>query len=123
MKLYMMNRVRIFIIIPLSIVVISITSKNAKAQVSKNLDSLFQTLVQRNAFSGSILIAEHGKPIYEKTFGYANLDTQKPIDKNTMFELASNAKQFTAMAIIQLHQKGKLKYEDNLKKYFPKFTL
>ncbi|WP_160292054.1 serine hydrolase [Pedobacter lusitanus] len=94
-------------------------SKKADAQVSKKLDTLFQTLVQQNAFSGSVLVADHGKPIYQKSFGYTNQDTKVPIDKNTMFELASIAKQFTAMAIVQLHQKGKLKYEDTLKRYFP----
>jgi CubicO group peptidase (beta-lactamase class C family) len=119
MEIFIRKQIRLFIIILLSVAVIALTSEHAEAQVSKTLDTLFQTLVQRNAFSGSILIAEHGKPIYEKNFGYANLDTKTPIDKNTMFELASNSKQFTAMAIIQLHQKGKLKYEDSLGKYFP----
>lgn len=104
----------------LLIVSLLLAGKGADAQVAKKLDSLFQTLAQKNAFSGSVLIADQGKPIYEKTFGYTNLDTRKLLDKNTMFELASVSKQFTAMAIMQLHQQGKLHYEDSLKKFFPR---
>lgn len=115
-----MKQIRFFITIFLSIVGVLTANKNAHAQISRNLDSLFHNLVQENAFNGSILIADHGKPIYEKTFGYANLDTKKPLDRNTMFELASVSKQFTAMAIMQLHQQGKIQYEDSLRKFFPK---
>jgi len=113
------QRNRFFTSIFLLIVSILMADKGAHAQMAKNLDSLFQTLAQKNAFNGSVLVADHGRPVYEKTFGYANLDTKKPLDKNTMFELASISKQFTAMAIMQLHQEGKLQYEDSLKKFFP----
>lgn len=114
-----MKQTRFFTIAFLFAAVISLPSKKTHAQTSKKLDSLFQTLVQQDAFSGSILVADHGKSIYEKTYGYAKLPERKPLDKNTMFELASVSKQFTAMSIMQLHQHGKLKYEDSLKKYFP----
>ena len=69
--------------------------------------------------NGCILVAENGKPVYEKAFGYANFDTRQLLHNQTMFELASVSKQFTAMAIMQLHQRGKLTYEDDLSKYFP----
>lgn len=114
-----MKEIRSFAAVFLFIASLLIAHKNADAQISKNLDSLFQNLVQSNAFSGSVLIADRGKPIYEKTFGYANLDTKRLLDKNTMFELASVSKQFTAMAIMQLHERGLLQYEDSIRKFFP----
>ncbi|QKJ31378.1 serine hydrolase [Mucilaginibacter mali] len=92
---------------------------NASAQTEKNLDSLFGTLAKKGYLNGCVLIADQGKPIYQKAFGYANFDTKQPLTNETMFELASVSKQFTAMAIMQLHQQGKLSYNDSLNKYFP----
>ena len=92
------------------------------AQTAKKLDSLYSTLYKQGSFNGCVLIAENGKPTYEKAFGYANFDTKQPLTNQTMFELASVSKQFTAMAIMQLHQKGKLKYDDSLNKYFPQIS-
>ncbi|MGV3706887.1 MAG: serine hydrolase domain-containing protein [Arcticibacter sp.] len=89
------------------------------AQSIRKLDSLFEAMQKDSAFSGSVLIAENGLPIYEKTMGYAQFETKQPITGQTMFELASVSKQFTAMAIMQLHEKNKLAYTDSLNKYFP----
>ncbi len=91
----------------------------AYAQHTKELDSLFGALSKDGALNGTVLIAEDGKPIYEKAFGYADFATKRMLDNQTVFELASVSKQFTAMAIMQLHEKKKLSYDDDIKKYFP----
>jgi CubicO group peptidase (beta-lactamase class C family) len=57
-------------------------------------------------FNGNVLVAEKGKVIYEKSFGLANEKTKQKLDKNTVFELASVSKQFTAMGIVQLEKEG-----------------
>ncbi|WP_407483044.1 serine hydrolase domain-containing protein [Elizabethkingia meningoseptica] len=88
-------------------------------QKEKKLDSLFTSLYASQKFHGNVLIAEKGKVIYEKSFGLANEKTQQKLDKNTVFELASVSKQFTAMGIVQLEKEGKLSYNDPLTKYFP----
>lgn len=88
-------------------------------QQTKAFDSLFETLDKQGILNGSILVAENGKPIYQKTFGYANFTTKQLLNNQTVFELASVSKQFTAMAIMQLHEKKKLNYDDDIKKYFP----
>ncbi|WP_461449086.1 serine hydrolase domain-containing protein [Mucilaginibacter sp.] len=89
------------------------------SQSNYKLDSLFTTLYKNGDFNGCVMVAENGKPIYEKALGFANFENNKPLDNQTMFELASVSKQFTAMAIMQLHQIHKLDYHDNLTKYFP----
>jgi len=89
------------------------------AQQAKLLDSLFETLDKQGILNGCILVAEDGKPIYKKAFGYANFTTKQLLNNQTVFELASVSKQFTAMAIMQLHEKKKLNYDDDIKKYFP----
>jgi len=80
----------------------------------ERLDSLFAA---QKDFSGVILIAENGKPIYHKAFGYREFETQIPLQKTDIFELASVSKQFTAMIIMMLKEKGKLSYDDPISKY------
>ncbi|HEU5167692.1 MAG TPA: serine hydrolase [Chitinophagaceae bacterium] len=70
-------------------------------------------------FNGNILVAEKGKPIYQQALGYADYNTKRMLNDSSVFELASVSKQFTAMGIMILKEKGLLSYEDNIKKYFP----
>lgn len=80
----------------------------------KKLDSLFAA--QKN-FSGVVLIAENNKPIYYKAFGYREFEKQIPLKKSDIFELASVSKQFTAMIIMIMHERGELNYDDSVSKY------
>ena len=51
-------------------------------------------------FNGNVLIAKGGVPIYQASFGYADFNTQRTLNENTVFELASVSKQFTALGIL-----------------------
>lgn len=62
------------------------------------------------------------KVVYENCFGIANMVTRTPITPDTFFNLASVSKQFTATAILQLQEAGKLSVDDKVNKYFPEFT-
>src|SRR5439155_4968326 len=66
---------------------------------------------------GNVLVAERGQVIYQKSFGYADYDTKRKLNDNSVFELASVSKQFTAMCIMILKEKGKLDYSDDVRKY------
>jgi CubicO group peptidase (beta-lactamase class C family) len=57
--------------------------------------------------------------VYRKDFGHADLDTRAPIARDTQFQLGSTTKQFTAMAIMILKDRGKLQLEDPLAKFCP----
>lgn len=70
-------------------------------------------------FSGVVLLADEGSPVYEKAFGVRNFETDEPIQTSDIFELASVSKQFTAMTIMMLKEEGKLDYEDPIEKYLP----
>ena len=85
----------------------------------QRIDSLFQSLNQDGELSGAFLVVDSGKIIYEHYFGYQDEYKKNKIDELSRFELASVSKQFTAMAIMQLEEKGKLSYEDEINKYFP----
>jgi CubicO group peptidase (beta-lactamase class C family) len=80
------------------------------------IDSLFNTAPD---FSGVVLVADKGKPVYFKSFGYLDFKSKTPLDTTAVFELASISKQFTAMSIIMLKEEGKLNYDDSLKNFIP----
>lgn len=64
-------------------------------------------------------IVQNGKIVYEQYIGYANLEHEINIDQDTRFNIASNAKQFTALCILALIEEGKLSLDDDVRKYLP----
>lgn len=87
--------------------------------VQQRLDSLFQSLNQDGELSGAFLVVDSGKVVFEKYMGFETAEKGKKITNNSRFELASVSKQFTAMAIMQLEEQGKLSYADDITTYFP----
>lgn len=68
-------------------------------------------------FSGVVLLAKGGSPIYHQAFGFQNFQTRDVLDTTSVFELASVSKQFTAMIIMQLKAEHKLNFDDPIEKY------
>ena len=89
--------------------------------ITKNLDKYFSQLYKYREFNGNVLIAEKGKVIYEKSFGYADFASKRLNKKKSTFPIASITKTFTATAILQLNEQGKLSVNDKVIKYFPEF--
>ena len=83
------------------------------------LDALYSELYQQGAFNGNVLVAENGKPIFQKSYGLANEETGAKLNERTTFELASVSKQFTAMGIVLLEKQAKLFYDDDISEYLP----
>ncbi|MCL1696932.1 serine hydrolase [Lysinibacillus sp. BPa_S21] len=71
----------------------------------------------------SLVIVEKGKTVYEKGFGYADVQSKTPVTPKTLFELGSTSKAFTGLAILQLEKEGLLKRSDDVQKYIPWFKL
>lgn len=97
---------------------------NGSIEQPQTLDWLagyIQKLERETELSGSILIAKGEQVIFEKYWGFADLENQRKIDPKTLFGLASGSKMFTAVAIVQLMEQGKLKLTDKLSDYFPDF--
>lgn len=85
----------------------------------ERIDSMITALHNDGKFNGNILIAEKGKPVYEKSFGYENILTRQPLSAASVFELASCSKQFTAFAIALLQHQGKLRTTDDITRFLP----
>ncbi len=86
---------------------------------SQNLDSEIDKLYQVNDNEPgfSIAVFKGDKIIFEKQYGIANLDHNVPISNETVFDIASIGKQFTAAAILLLEKEGKLSIKDPAYKY------
>lgn len=72
-------------------------------------------------FNGNILVAREGEVIFNDFIGYADLDTKDTLSLNSVYQLASLSKQFTAMAVIQLKERDSIDYDDKMVQYIPEF--
>ena len=121
----MENHLKILFIIFIPLLFSGCKDITSKQDLSKNiilstqLDSLVNSNYQNNLFSGSVLVADKGKILLNKEYGFQGLDSTKPITSESVFEIASLSKQFTAVLIIMLKEDEKLDYDDNILKYFP----
>ena len=67
----------------------------------------------------SLAIVRDGRTIKTQGYGFANIELKAPATKDTVYEIGSNTKQFTAAAIMMLVDEGKVRLEDPVTKYFP----
>lgn len=91
------------------------------ASKAYQLDTFFTALHKKRGFNGTVLVAQHGQIIYKGAFGYKDFKTKDTLTTQSTFQLASVSKQFTAMAIMLLQEKGKLGYDDAVTKFYPQF--
>jgi CubicO group peptidase (beta-lactamase class C family) len=79
----------------------------------------FLTNISKFGFAGTVCVYDHGKEIFSGAYGLANQATGMPHERDTVFDIGSLTKSFTATAVLQLQEKGKLRLEDTLDKYLP----
>jgi CubicO group peptidase (beta-lactamase class C family) len=114
-----MNKKYLYII--LLLICVNATTLAQKRSQSATLYSKIDTYLtsgSKNGFSGAIAVMRNGKIIINKGYGLANKDTQTLNNSNTIFDIGSNTKQFTATAILKLAELGELKVTDSINKYF-----
>lgn len=85
------------------------------------IDALLKIYRKRFRFHGNVLVAYHGMLIYNRSFGIADFTTNRVMDINDRFQLASVSKQFTSTAIMLLAQEGKLDISDTVQRIIPEF--
>lgn len=90
----------------------------SKAQKAE-LDQLVMEQSEGLAPGLAVGVVQNGVIIYEKHHGYAELNHEIPIDPRTRFNIASNAKQFTALCILKLKDEGRIDLQDDIRKYLP----
>lgn len=104
---------------------IFIGTLNTVVGISQNknvkLDALFDALEQQEEFNGNVLVAKGNEIVYERSIGYGDIENEIPLTSNSVFELASMGKQFTAMGILLLKEQGYLSYDDKVTAHLKDF--
>ena len=95
------------------------TSSNKKLEESIN--EVFESYAHYNRFIGSVLISQNEDIIYNKSFGYADMENNKKNTEKSIFSIASVTKSLTAVGIMKLVEDGKLTLETPINTYFPGF--
>jgi len=70
-------------------------------------------------FSGVLVVAKDGHPVLQRAYGLANRETREPNRLGTQFNLASLGKVFTGVAVAQLVERGKVRFDDRIGRYLP----
>ncbi|MFP3831708.1 serine hydrolase domain-containing protein [Chryseobacterium sp. SIMBA_028] len=91
---------------------------NGKPINTQKIDDFLNYMVQNNQVIGSVSIFRNGSQVYQKDFGQKLL-SDTPYDKNTAYQIGSISKLITAVMLLQLVEKGKLKLSDPLSKFYP----
>ncbi|MBA2746597.1 MAG: beta-lactamase family protein, partial [Flavisolibacter sp.] len=88
----------------------------------QKIDELLNAYVQLGKLNGTVLVAQGGEVVYQKGFGYRDAAGKILHTPESIFQIGSITKQFTAAVIMQLHQEKKLSVKDPLSKYFKGFV-
>ena len=89
--------------------------------MEKRIDNIFKIWKENPGAGAQVLVTHKGKVIFDKCYGYANLETGTPITQDSVFYIASISKMITGMAIMMLQEQGKLHVDDDIKKYVPEY--
>jgi CubicO group peptidase (beta-lactamase class C family) len=112
----------IYLFIALFSGIVSAAQKQSKSihgdQLEAKLDGYLSTAAAFG-FSGTVLIAKEGKIVLHRGYGMANRENSIHNSKDSVYDIASITKQFTAAAIMKLEMQGKLNTNDLLSKYLP----
>jgi D-alanyl-D-alanine carboxypeptidase len=96
-------------------------SKFSQGELVAALKTKLQKDSAAGNFSGDVLLASRGKSVFEEAYGLADREKRAPNTLNTRFRVGSMNKMFTAIAVLQLVQLGKVNLDDPLGKYLPDY--
>jgi CubicO group peptidase (beta-lactamase class C family) len=91
------------------------------APLQHSLDTFFNKKFKYGQFNGNVLFAKKGRIIINKSYGFTDLKNKDTLTLEHTFQLASASKPFTAIAILQLYEKGLINLDDSINKFFPEF--
>ena len=87
----------------------------------KTMENLARAAYEKGGFNGAWLYAEKGKIVSSGAFGWVDAENTLPMREDSIFEMASVTKMFTATAVMLLVREGKLGLDDAYTKYFPDY--
>lgn len=90
-------------------------------ELYQKINNLYEKSPLLQDFNGYILIKEDNNILFQQNFGYTDFAQKKVADENTIYDLASVTKQFTALCVLQLAQRGFLSIHETIGTYLPDF--
>jgi CubicO group peptidase (beta-lactamase class C family) len=120
MKLSMQKTLSLLLLFIIAGIILSAQTMQDK-QLANSLDELVSPEFKPTEPGIAILIAKNRQVVYEKAFGSANTELNTPLQPDMVFRIGSITKQFTAIAILQLAEQGKISLQDSLQKYIKDF--
>ena len=98
----------------------SLAAENtAEEKKTVAVDEIFVDLTKAGSPGCALGVYRDGKMVYSKGYGLANLEQNVPITPQSVFDIGSTSKQFTAASILLLEKQGKLSINDDVRKYIP----
>ncbi|GGG02048.1 hypothetical protein GCM10010913_24770 [Paenibacillus aceti] len=89
---------------------------------TSDIDDYIEDMMDKSKIPGmSVVIVQGNETVYQKGFGYADIKHDVPVTPETLFELGSTSKAFTALALLQLEDQGLVNLEDSVSQYLPWF--
>lgn len=110
-----------FLLISFGLCFTNCLAQQNDADLSLAFDQLLSDQFKPGGTGATALVARKGQIIYEKAFGMANLELNVPMQTDHVFRIGSITKQFTAIAILQLMEQGKLGLQDEITKFIPDY--
>lgn len=116
-----MTRIKLvkFLLLMFCLPLAGVSQQSLALPMQEQIHQLIRYYEEERQFNGNILIAENGHVVYENALGWADKENSIGLNLATPFYLASISKSFSATAIMQLHEQGKIDYEQKIGKYFP----
>ncbi|MBV9925743.1 MAG: serine hydrolase [Acidobacteria bacterium] len=94
----------------------------SRTRPAPEFDRIASSALKAGGPGGVVLVARKGRVVYQKAFGMANMELGVPMREEMVFNIGSMTKQFTAVAVLQLVERGKLSLQDEVTKYLPDYT-
>lgn len=106
-----------FLILLILVIVTNYTY--SQTNIPQRIDSLMNLFSKNGMFNGNVLVSKNGKVIYNSSFGFTDASKTTKLTPNFKFNIGSITKEFSAVALQQLKQEGKLNLTDKISKFFP----
>lgn len=122
-----MKKIVLFTLILLLLIpVVPVSAESNKIDVTEyfeDFDKIVEKSLEKSGTPGASIAIVSDDEVYLRNYGYADKEFKEPVSTDTLFELGSMSKAFTALGILYLEQEGKLKLTDNVKAYIPWLVL
>lgn len=98
-----------------------VSEKGIVSEVPEKVDEYLESATELDRYSGSVLIARGEETMVKQGYGMSDREHGVANSLENKYRLGSMTKQFTAMGILQLYEKGKLKLTDPVTQYMPRY--